>query len=227
SYRQRRGRAVMDLHLRPAPYRIETERLVLRCPEVSDTEAAHEGVLESLDALRPWMPWVEDDPVSLRRRVDEVRRMRAGFDRGEDNTYFVFDAGDGGFLGGMGLHQRVGPLALELGYWIRTARQGSGLAGEGASALLRAAFDVMRAHHVEIRIEPENAASLRVVEKLGVPLEARLRGRFPRGGALRDIEVYTVFAGDFEDSPAGKVPVRLYDAVGSRIPTGAPEPRTV
>lgn len=217
----------MDLHLRLAPYRIETERLVLRCPEVADTEAAHEGVLESLDHLRPWMPWVEDDPVTLRRRAEEVRRMRAGFDRGEDNTYFAFDAADGSFLGGMGLHQRVGPLALELGYWIRSSRQGEGLAGEGASALLRAAFDGMRAHHVEIRIEPENAASRRVVEKLGVPLEAKLRARFPRGGALRDVEIYTAFAGEFDTYPASSVPVSLFDAVGARIRCGAPEPGAV
>lgn len=214
----------MDLQLRPAPYRIETDRLVLRCPEVADTEIAHEGVLESIDALRPWMPWVEDDPVSLRRRVEDVRRMRAGFDRGEDNTYFVFDRKDGRFVGGMGLHQRVGPLALELGYWIRVGRQGSGLACEGAAALLRAAFDAMRAHHVEIRIEPENAASRAVVAKLGVPREATLRERFPRGGALRDVEVYTAFAADFEGCAAAAVPVLLFDAVGGRIRCGAPEP---
>jgi len=204
----------MDLNLRPAPYRVETPRLVLRCPEVADVPAIHEGLLESLDSLRPWMPWVAGEPSSLDERIRVVQGLRSGFDRGEDFPYMVFAADDGRFVGGMGLHPRVGPGGLELGYWIRSAEQGHGLAAEGAGALLRAAFEQMNAARVEIRIEPENEASRRVVAKLQVPREATLHARFPRAGRLRDVELYTVFADTFPDLPAASAPARFLDALG-------------
>jgi RimJ/RimL family protein N-acetyltransferase len=212
----------MDVAIRPAPYRIETPRLVLRCPEVADVRAVHEGLLESLDALRPWMPWAAGEPVSLDDRIRVIQGMRAGFDRGEDFAFMAYDAATGGFVGGMGLHPRVGPGGLELGYWIRRTAQGRGLAGEGAGALLRAAFEHMNADRVEIRIEPSNTASQRVVAKLGIPREVTLLRRFPRDGKLRDVDVYTLYADAFPQTPAANGKVRFLDALGR--PWKAPRP---
>ena len=39
-------------------YRIETKRLVVRCYDPSDAPLLAESVTESLEHLRPWMPWV-------------------------------------------------------------------------------------------------------------------------------------------------------------------------
>ena len=49
----------------PAPYRIETERLVIRCYEPRDAAMAKEAIDSSLDHLRPWMPWTENEPQTL------------------------------------------------------------------------------------------------------------------------------------------------------------------
>ena len=40
-------------------YRIETERLVIRCYEPGDASKLHEAIIRSLDHLRPWLPWVQ------------------------------------------------------------------------------------------------------------------------------------------------------------------------
>ena len=61
----------MDLARRPAPFRIETERLVLRCPELTDVDLVQEAVSESIESLRPWMPWVEGEPVAREQRLVE------------------------------------------------------------------------------------------------------------------------------------------------------------
>ena len=42
------------------PYRIETERLVLRCYDPEDAPLLKDAVDRSLDHLRPWMPWTPD-----------------------------------------------------------------------------------------------------------------------------------------------------------------------
>lgn len=212
----------MEVPRRPAPYRVETERLVLRCPELTDLEPIHESVLESVESLRPWMPWVADEPSTLAQRADVIRRLRTGFDRQEDLTYMLYDRASGGHLGGAGLHPRVGPGGIELGYWIRESAQGQGLAGEATQALLRVAFQFVGVDRVEIRIEPSNRASRRVVEKLEIPREAVLRRRFPRAGDLQDVEVYSVFASDFAASPERYPAVRAYNPVGEEIPAPAP-----
>src|SRR5262249_24384090 len=52
-----RGRAEAARVLKTPPYRIVTERLVLRCWEPSDAAALKEAVDASIDHLLPWMPW--------------------------------------------------------------------------------------------------------------------------------------------------------------------------
>ena len=207
----------MDLARRPAPFRIETERLVLRCPDPADADLVQEAVAESLETLRPWMPWTEGEPVSRAQRVIDLERFRDEFSRHADYIYFLFTPAEDRMIGGMGLHPRVGPKGLELGYWIRASERGRGLAAEGASALIRAAFECVGSDRVEIRIEPGNDASRRVVEKLAVPREATLRRRLPNRGELRDVDLFTIFAADFAGSPAAAVPARFLDADGQPL----------
>ncbi|GJM44758.1 MAG: hypothetical protein DHS20C21_16000 [Gemmatimonadota bacterium] len=208
----------MDLPTHPAPYRIRTPRLLLRCPEVDDIPAVHEGVLETVDLLAPWMPWVEGEPVPLSQRTRDIERLRGGFERNEDFTYMVFDAETDEFVGGMGLHPRVGAAGVEVGYWVRTRRQGHGLAGEGTSALIRTAFEHLGVDRVEMRIEPENGPSHRVMEKLGIRREALLRRRFLRGGELRDVHVFTIFRSEFAGSRASAIEAHCFDEKGAPVP---------
>lgn len=208
----------MEFARRPAPLRIETERVVLTRPDPSHLEEIHAAVADTHEQLSPWMPWAEGEPATLEQREDDIRRLRAGFDRDEDYTYFLFERNGSRALGGAGLHPRVGTGGMELGYWIRATDQGQGLAVEVAGALIRAAMERVGLDRVQIHIEPGNVPSHRVVEKLGVPLEATLRRRFLRGGDLRDICVYTVFRDDYPGSVAATTEARFLDAEGRPLP---------
>jgi len=57
-------------------------------------------------------------------------------------------------------------------------------------------FDVLRLHRVEINIRPENAASLRVVEKLGLRREGERAAYLHIDGDWRDHVTFVVYAGD-------------------------------
>jgi len=168
---------VPEPHRWPHPaYSIRTPRLVLRCYERSDVDAVHEAVIEHADDLRPWMPWVQNEPVERSDRVEMVRRFRGHFDLGIEFVYGIFDRRGGDYLGGCGLHPRTGHRTLEIGYWIAPPRWGQGLATEVAAALTRVAFEVLGADRVEIRIDPDNDRSLAVARKLGYREEGTLRG---------------------------------------------------
>jgi RimJ/RimL family protein N-acetyltransferase len=56
---------------------------------------------------------------------------------------------------------------FELGWTLRRSFWGNGFATEGARAALDFAFTQLRQPHVISLIQPENAASIRVAERLG------------------------------------------------------------
>ena len=64
-----------------------------------------------------------------------------------------------------------------LGYWVDGAQAGRGIAPMAVAMATDYCFQHLRLHRMEINIRPENAKSLRVVEKLGFRDEG-LRERF-------------------------------------------------
>jgi RimJ/RimL family protein N-acetyltransferase len=201
------------------PYRVVTERLVIRCWEPSDAPRLKDAVDSSLDELRPWMPWARSEPQDVSEKVALLRRFRGQFDLGTDFTLGMFDAGEKDVIGGTGLHKRRGADALEIGYWIRTGYTGRGLATESSAALTRVAFELCEVDRVEIRVDPANALSLPVPRKLGYAEEGMLRRRLPPDdkGVPRDVIVFSLFRDEFAGSPASSVPIQAFDAAGERL----------
>ena len=202
---------------RPAPYRIETERLVVRCYEPRDAPLLKDAIDSSLEHLQPWMPWALDEPQALEQKIELVESFRSSFDAGENFTYGIFAADEGELLGGTGLHPRVGPGGLEIGYWVRASATRRGIVTEATAALTRVGLEVCEADRIEIRIEPRNWASTGVPRKLGFLEEATLRRRLPgrMGGPLRDVTIFTMFREDFDSSLAAGI--RAFDARGERV----------
>ena len=198
------------------PYRIVTERLVLRCWEPRDAPLLKEAVDSSIDHLLPWMPWAAHEPQSLQEKVALLRQFRGKFDLGQDFTYGIFTPDEQQAVGGTGLHTRIGEEAFEIGYWIRASRSGEGLGTESTAALTRVAFELTDVGRIEIRCEPENERSRAIPRKLGYREEATLRRRL-RHPEPRDVVVYSLFRDDFGSSPAATAVVEAYDAVGTRV----------
>jgi RimJ/RimL family protein N-acetyltransferase len=202
------------------PYRIATERLVVRCWDPRDAPLLKEAIDVSLDHLRPWMPWAQHEPQTLGQKVELLRRFRGQFDLGEEFVYGIFDAEESEVVGGTGLHRRVGDGAFEIGYWIRAGRTREGLATEVTAALTRAAFEVCGVDRVEIRVDPANAASAGIPRKLGYREEATLRRRLPPAAdesGPRDVVVFSLFADEFAATPSATARVEAYDGSGARL----------
>jgi RimJ/RimL family protein N-acetyltransferase len=200
----------------PTPYLIRTERLTIRCWEPRDARLLKDALDTSLDHLRPWMPWAEDEPRPLEEKAELLRSFRGRFDLGEDFVYGIFTPDESEVIGGSGLHTRVGPGALEIGYWIRASHTGRGFARETAAALTKAAFRLFGVERVEIRIDPANEASLRVPRALGFAEEGTLRRRLParEGQTARDAVVFTLFSDELDGSPAARCEIEAFDVLG-------------
>ena len=71
-------------------------------------------------------------------------------------------------MGEAGLQYLEDGPDMELGYTLARAAWGRGYATEAAGAVLRWAFAGLRLHRMVAVADPANAASLRVLEKLGM-----------------------------------------------------------
>jgi len=169
----------LDPLLIAVPDRIETERLVLRVPRPGDGPVLNAAVCASHAELAPWLPWASVPPT-LDESEAHCRRQQARYILREDFVFLMFERGpcgdEGALLGSIGLHRIDWTLRrFEVGYWRRTGCTGRGVVTEGVVALTRAAFDMLAARRVEVRMDDNNVRSWKVAERAGFTLEALLR----------------------------------------------------
>jgi RimJ/RimL family protein N-acetyltransferase len=199
-------------------YRIETERLVIRCYQPSDAQMLKTAVDDSLEFLRPWMPWAHEEPKPLAEKVAMLRKFRGQFDLGQDFSFGAFDLEEKELCGVIGLHTRLGPEAREIGYWVSAAHANRGLATEMAGALTKIGFETEHLARIEIRCDPINTRSYSVAKKLGYVHEATLRERTLRpDGTRRDTMIWSLFASDYPSSPSASLRIRAFDILGEPL----------
>ena len=181
------------------PESIVTERLVLAAPRPGVAQALNAAVCESIDDLRPWMPWAQSAP-SIEESEAVLRHQLARFVLRTDLVYQIYaktaDGQAGRLLGGSGLHRLDWTVRrFEIGYWIRSSAQGQGYVSETVRALSKMAFEELRARRVEIRMDDKNDRSRSVAERCSFEFEGVLRhDSLSVSGEARDTRVYARIA---------------------------------
>ena len=204
-------------YLGPA-YRIESERLVIRCYNPKDALLLQKSIQESVEHLRPWLPWVKTEPEELKVKIERLRMFRAKFDLSENYIYGVFDPNETELIGGTGLHPRVGSNAFEIGYWVNVNHINKGYATEFSAALTKVAFEIENVNRMEIHCDPGNNSSAAIPKKLGYVYEATLRGRTETiEGEPSDSMIWSILREEYLKSPAAKANIIAYDAMGNLI----------
>jgi len=207
--------SIMSEHSQGPAYRIETERLVIRCWQPQDAALIKDAIDASREHLREWMPWADTDPEPLAVVIKRLRQFRALFDADKDYVYALFSRDESLVIGGSGLHTRLGRDAREIGYWIHVDHINRGYATEASAALTKVAFEIDGMDRVEIDCSPENLASAAVPRKLGFVHEATLRRRGPvKAGEPVDSMIWSMHADDYPGSYPASTAIVAYDAAG-------------
>lgn len=126
------------------------------------------------------------DTVALLRKYDE---------EDSDTSWVVTDTEDGPALGQVKMIPR-GFDTFEAAIMLTPAAQGKGLAVEALSRALDIAFDRCGARRVYADIDPDNAPSLRLFEKVGFQLEGRLRATYETHIGVRDSMMMSLLESD-------------------------------
>jgi len=198
-------------------YRIETERLVVRCWDPKDAALIQEAAAVSREHLLPFMPWAADEPQTVEQKVELARRFRGLFDRGEDYVYGIFNKDESRALGGTGLHTRHKGNALEIGYWLHKDFINQGFVTEVSAALTKVAFDLYRVDRIEIHCSVENHASAAIPRKLGYVHEATRRRLGYAYGKASDQMIWTLCADEYPNTPSASTKLRAFDIVGNPL----------
>ncbi|HEX8140603.1 MAG TPA: GNAT family protein [Pyrinomonadaceae bacterium] len=172
-------------------------RILLRPYGAQDIDALYEAVRESLAELSPWMPWAhagytKDESRAFIMSRDEARAKE------EEYGFGIFDAQTLAYLGGIGINHIVREYRYaNLGYWVRTASAGRGVASGAARLLARFGLEELGLERLEIVAAVSNLASRRAAEKAGAVFEGILRKRLWLHDQPHDAALYSLVAEDF------------------------------
>ena len=146
--------------------------IVLRRWVPADAESLGRAVAQSLEHVRPWLPWASQEPLSLDYREAMILDWEREWLAGGDVIMGIFVSGQ--VVGGCGLHYRIDPGGLEIGYWTHPAVAGRGIATTAAGLLTDAAFAMPGITHVDIHVDKANERSAAIARRLGYRLVAEV-----------------------------------------------------
>src|SRR5687767_4980129 len=152
---------------------IDTKRLILRDFRIEDWKAVHEYAANPNAVTHiPWGPNSADQTIEFVRGAiaDAARPNRRTFE------FAVVLRDEDRLVGGAGL--RVSGTQnrdASMGYIVNPAFWKRGIATEAAAAIVEFGFRQRGLHRIWATVDPGNPASGRVLEKIGMIREGRLR----------------------------------------------------
>ncbi len=159
--------------------RIETARLVLRPAREGDLDDMH-AVLSDPRAMR----WWSTPPHDV---LDQTREWLAAMIAGGGAGLDLVIERDGRVIGKAGFYQPP-----DMGYILHPEHWGQGLATEALTAALDRLFATTDHAQATADIDPDNAASMRVVEKLGFVRTGFAERTWDVGGEWKDSVYYAL-----------------------------------
>lgn len=165
------------------PVLLTTERLLLRPMVLEDCEA----FLPALSDPQTMQYWSRGPLQSL----DDVREYLSWNIRGDGVESFAFALQDtpDRAMGWLVLMDRKNNTA-EFGYMLRPDCRGQGYAREAAVAVVEHGFQTRGLRRIYADTDPDNAASIRLLEALDFKLEGHLRAAWETHIGVRDSLIY-------------------------------------
>ena len=171
----------------------------LRIIKARDAKTVERLVLSNRAWLKPWEATNPHGPTSFDFK-SQIRGLLRQLENDEGLPFLILYKGE--IVGQLNvaniLHGSVSSCVI--GYWIIPEVAGKGITPTAVALAMDYVFKVVGLHRVEIDIRPENEASIRVVEKLGLRPEGLKKNYIHINNAWRD---HLVFALTADEVPAG------------------------
>lgn len=178
--------------------RIETERLTLRQPQLSDFRDWSALREQSAEFLVPWEPQWARDHLSRKGFTNRVYWAQRSISAGSAVPLFLIRREDEVLLGAITLDNiRRGPAQSgTLGYWIGAPYARQGYMREAIAGMVHHAFERLDLSRLEAACLPENQASRRLLEKCGFKYEGVAQSYLQINGRWRTHVLYASLRAD-------------------------------
>lgn len=166
---------------------LHTERLILRPFRLDDAPAvqrlAGDRAIASTTAN---IPHPYDDGLAEQWISTHAARYNAG----ECVNFAITLRESGELIGAIGLEINRDHARAELGYWVGVPYWNQGYCTEAARAVVRYGFAGLRLNRIHAIHFSRNPASGKVMQKIGMRHEGKLRQHISRWGVFEDVECY-------------------------------------
>ncbi len=181
--------------VQPDPRVLRTSRLRLRPLVLTDVPALSRFRDDpEVARLQAWERYSEDDARALVLAVADRRPGTAG----QWFQWGITLADDDTVIGDCGLKTLDDPRLGQIGYTLGRAHQRQGLASEAVRAVLELAFRELVMHRVCASVDADNAASIKLLERLGLRREAHFRRAEWFKGAWVDDVIYAILREEWQ-----------------------------
>jgi [ribosomal protein S5]-alanine N-acetyltransferase len=153
---------------------IETERLIIRLPQVADVPEVIRYYGDNRDHLKPFSPTFAPDFLDDAVWLEQVRVRAHELAAGESFRAFLFARPEPEqIVGNLNLTQvhRGAFQSCVLGYNLASDAQGKGYMTEAVSGAVAFAFGKWGLHRVAANYMPRNARSAAVLQRCGFRVE--------------------------------------------------------
>lgn len=183
---------------------LNTERLRLRLPQLSDHSAWAELRRESREFIEPWEPAWAEDHLSKDAFQTRVERAEVFSEQQTALPLLMIRRDDERIVGGITLDQiHFGPAQVaSLGYWIGLPFARQGFMKEAILKLVHHSFVEMGLSRVEAACVPENQPSRRLLENTGFKYEGVAQSYLEVNGKWRNHVLYANLRRDRRDRAA-------------------------
>lgn len=168
---------------------LETEHLILRpfeigdAPAVEELASAYEVAATTLNIPYPY-------PAGLAESY--ILGAQEAMERGDRFSFAIIRKFDQHFIGSVTLSPRPPHNSAEIGYWIGVPYWKKGYASEAARRVVQFGFEEKKLNRIYATCFVDNPASARVLEKIGMKHEGRLRQHFHKWERYVDADYYGI-----------------------------------
>ncbi len=173
---------------------IETKRLILRPFTLGDVAEVRKLVSDrDIAATTSDSEVPQPDMVESWIRVREER-----FGKGESFDFAIVHGEQEYVLGAIGLGIELKrDESMQLGYWLGKQYWNQGYCTEAARAVLKYGFEVLGLRRIFSRYFAGNAASGRVMQKIGMKYEGTMREAYKKWDKFEDLVCYSILRSDY------------------------------
>ena len=177
---------------------LRTERLILRQFQASDADTVHRlaGVKEvAAGTLLP-------HPFEVEAAAQLIAQQQEQFAAGTAITIAIVLAEEEQLIGSIGMEIAREHQLARLSYWLGTNYWNQGYCTEAVRAVLDYGFTRLSLHRIYAPYFHNNPASGRVLQKVGMTYEGRMREHYIRFGRFVDVEIYGILREEFLNDSA-------------------------